>query len=1191
MIRRRLAHLLALATLASGFVAISAEPPTVDAVPPAALGSALGTTNIIFDRSGLPPVFGPGELIEIYAGNINYIGGLVANGELLPVNACTAEVSGTGRRTQPGIDDYIQAFADIYVVPTGGEPLNDDELTDLTGTPRSVFGALGGGFLYEPLGFAKGSGGFSGGGVFDKPLGAGTYGIVIDECQNGRYERGEDSYFDNAFRVDLQADVPALDVAATAFGTMKARAARFNNGRRAIDEIIYQTELFKLADLLKGAAGVTSPKGVVQFFATQIAAAEGLNDPYGAYKQRGESIRNAAWASYKTRFSSIAKDPPQPNFQRPVVPTTSGQSVSQGRTELEQLWDVYMANVNAMSAYGGALLDAFERYQGADLAGNAEWARRHARTMLELLPLESTLLTSFEAAETGLFAELDRIQADPIERTFFRNLNNEAMSIFTDRVDDNLSIDADVLNAGADPEVFRTTLRRWGTQINAQSQSRRTEPNDWKAALTVTGDDIDAFLASLADIEPLVTPLVPELDDEVDDTVVDPELAITITGTPSAGSTVTLSVPAPASGIEIGWDLDGDGDTDDASTPTTPWTVPGDAVVGAPLPISVVANGTGATDAHDVAHTFVVVGPGGNRPPVVPVVAAANNVDVAPGDTATLTVDATDPNGDPLVYRWYVDGVEAAGETSASIGFPTPADATGVWFIEAWVSDGAADLRVPFFVNAVTADADLDGYMAAPGPDCNDGDPFDRPGVAETPGNGFDDNCNGEVDEASPPGSIVTARQHVLSEGDELTVTPNFSHPGRFADDPTVDPDFQLTFDWGDGNTDVVDYTYVGSGTPNPSASHQYEDDTIALPWSVCIEWLADPAPDNEVFCADGTVDVGNDIPLVNAADLRTWTEQSGPPNFLGSTNYDGDLEPLDPDGRSVITVNNTNAETALVSPDLLGPTGYGRFTMTQEFLGAGPDVDQIGAIFGYDPTFDVDPGAANGAEGEFFDPVADYVGGSWTLPTPGFDPAIDCNDGPTGWTNNNQYTLDPFTVYRRSGQPTDGEMTILRTFDFPYDPSDDVTDDSGNAQDPGCDDADGVEQLGSVDPGLDPFDFPGADPWRIRTLDGDYSTITSSVTPDPYLVEYDYQPGRIRVWINGVEHLDIVNPDPIGDPFPPGNAALYYHSTQRRPDVGHGADPGVLVRRGQGWRVRRTRRDRGPDPARRDLDPDARRR
>ena len=860
-----------------------------------------------------------------------------------------------------------------------------------------------------------------------------------------------------------------------------------------------------------------------------------MTNPYDAYKQRGEQIRNTAWAAYKTRFQGIAADPPQANFQRPAVPTTAGTPVSQGRTALDAAWSVYMANIDALSAYGGALLDAIERYQGADQAGNAEWALRHANTILELLPLEAQLQTAFDASEAALFTVLDSIQANSTQRAFFQSVVDQAAAVVTALVGADLTFNPTVLNNDLDAAALRSTVRAWDRQINSSPQSQLDTPATWKTALTGTGNDIEAFLDSLAGIGPLVTPLVPALETELAGATNDPALDITVTGAPQAGATVTLSVGAITPGTTLGWDLDGDGDTDDATTPTVQWTVPGDAVAGAPLPVTVVANGP---DAHDVAYEIIVVAPGGNLPPVIPVVPGANLIEVAPGATANLSVSATDPNGDALQYRWYVEGVEVPGATAATYGFPAPAGITKHFFIEAWVSDGAADTRVSFSVNAATTDADADGFLAAPGPDCDDSVFAIKPGALENTSNGVDDDCDGQVDEPNAPGFVsISSTTSELSEGDLFTQTPVWTHPAKAAGNPGQV--FELTYEWGDGDIDSVTFTTASPLPPNPVFSHQYEDDGLSLRRKLCVEWTTDPAPVNEIVCDERVITVGNTIPMVNAADLRTWTKQSGPPDYPGSPLYNGNFVPLDPQGRSVQTFGNPNSDTIMVGPDPLGPTGYGRFSMTHEYL-SNADFDQLGAVFGYDGSFDVGNGGP--AEGEVWDPNANYVGSSWADVTAGvsYNPRISCNDAPAGGVLTN---LRPFTVWQRRGIPTYDEMTFLLTTNYPYDPTDDGTADGGIAQDVRCSDASGVTRLGSVATNLNPFEFPGAARWLRRRIDGNISLVTLSNVSDPYLVEYDYQPDSITVWINGAEHLRIVNPDPVNNPNPPGQAGLYYRS------------------------------------------------
>ena len=81
---------------------------------------AIGNAQAIFDRSGTPPIFGANELVEVYAGTISFVGGR-APGEKF--GACTAVPASFDNpdleRVHPGIDDFFQPFADVYIVPAG----------------------------------------------------------------------------------------------------------------------------------------------------------------------------------------------------------------------------------------------------------------------------------------------------------------------------------------------------------------------------------------------------------------------------------------------------------------------------------------------------------------------------------------------------------------------------------------------------------------------------------------------------------------------------------------------------------------------------------------------------------------------------------------------------------------------------------------------------------------------------------------------------------------------------------------------------------------------------------------------------------------------------------------------------------------------------------------------------------------
>ena len=160
-----------------------------------------------------------------------------------------------------------------------------------------------------------------------------------------------------------------------------------------------------------------------------------------------------------------------------------------------------------------------------------------------------------------------------------------------------------------------------------------------------------------------------------------------------------------------------------------------------------------------------------NRAPLA--VAGADQTVTAPG---TITLDGTassDPDSDPITYRWVAPGgVELSDPLSATPSFVVRAaapeatlsfllivsdgtlfatdvvnvtvklPAEGTWYRDA-DGDGYGDAAQP-----QTAATQPQGYVSNPG-DCNDSDATIYPGAAELC-DGQDNNCNGAVDEGLP---------------------------------------------------------------------------------------------------------------------------------------------------------------------------------------------------------------------------------------------------------------------------------------------------------------------------------------------------------------------------------------------------------------------------------------------------------
>ncbi len=1133
--------LVATSVLVGGLTAATGSPSAEASSSPPSIGNA----QAIFDRSGTPPIFGANELVEIYAGTISFVGGRPPGEKLGACAAVPASLNTPGvERAHPGIDDFFQPFADVYIVPAGQAFTGDQRLRDAAGAPNSVIGGIGGGYVFEPLGITFPTGRIS----------AGRYDLVVDECQNGYFDDGEDSVIRDAFQVQLQQNVPPLDPAAAQFLNVKAQAQDATRAGDSIDQLIKTYKTYKAAKELYGA--VTAPiKTMVTIIGGQVLGAFGVTNPYTELKKWGEGVRDQVMAQVRTRTRRIAADPPQADYKRFAVPIVAGAAFDDGRTELDEAMAAYIANVDAMSGISVALLDAMERYQGADEVGDALWALRHARTLQELAPLQEAVSVALDASAVRLAALLDA-RTDGF--VFASTISNADRAVDQVLQGGNAEVSADVLNAGLPADDLPAKVDDWERRVVGANVADLNSPAEWADAIEESTAEFASFLAAGADMATLADGLVPQLEAETGDTDTDPMLDITVTGTPVAGGTVTATAAPVPTGVEVEWDLDADGEFDDATGATTDWTLPGDALVGSPLFISARVVGIDGETGADGAIELVVVGAGGNRAPEIPLadIAEPGRFEVAPGGSAAITVTATDPDGDPLTYEWFVEDQPQA-ETTNSFTFTTPGDRVGAYAIEVFVSDDAgATTRATFLVEAVTEDLDSDGYMAAPGPDCLD-DPAAAPtGVISNrvnPGrdelaNSYDDDCDGIVDEETG-GTMSTVPERAVdfeptiqtgnnvTEGDQVSLRTTWSHANQYLG-PDNDGNYRMTWDFGDGTTrsQLLAGTTFDEMRRFVFESHQYAEQSAAHYVQMCWEWLDDPAEVNLRRCTSvdnqfNEFQVLNDRPFVNAADLRTWSEsQVVPPTFNGAPGGQPTWDDLDPDGRGVIANGNPSNGLVVANREPIGPGGYGRFAVSHEVLEPG-DNDLIGAVFGFDPNFDVDPVAANGPEGEGFDPDAEFIGAIWGNEAEdlggqnrNYNPFDEC--GGSAPDVSVDPDIDPLTVWKQQGLPSYLETTALLTFDVP------------DATEPTCADADGITRLGSIDGDLDPDETVMADVWRVRTLDGNAA---GTLVTDPYFVEYEYLPDSITIWVNGVEQGRIDNPGP--DPFPPANGGLFTRS------------------------------------------------
>ncbi len=1099
--------------------------------PPAQAAGA----QLIFERGGTPPVFGANDLVEIFTGTINFIGGnqRTAAGQFSDVCKLKplpdGSYSGVPRLT-PGFDDFFQPFADIYIVPAGRPPTNNQRLVDVAGAPNTVVGGLAGGIFFEGLAITAPRG----------RLGGGNYAIVVDECQNGVWDTWEDTYIDNAFRVELQQDVPPLSIAARQFVALKERANQVQRSGGYMYQLQQEWKIIQTGfqAFSRIAATPSSVEGLVtNMLIAGINAVAAQSNPYTQLKKRGEAVRDTVMAQIATRWRRLAADPPQSNYQRFAVPIVAGASFDDGRAELNEAVALYFAAIDAMSGLSQALLDAIERYQGADLAGDALWAARHARSIEEIVALAPVIDTALEQARARLDAALDGLDLN--------DLLGPANRLFADLDGGALEDTAAAANFLPELDILEFTVSVWNELFDRNGGSFTLDTSsEWRTAIADATAEFRSYLDTFAGLGVLAGDLLVGLAPELAGSDPDPSMSISSAAPIRAGDAVALTATDAPAGSTVTWDLDGDGEFDDGTGATVTWNVPGDVLVGSVLMVAAQARQVSDTDPSDSALAAFVVESGGNRPPEIPIDAATYR-EVAPGGTVTLTVAATDPDGDPLTYEWFVQG-QPTGQTGTSFDYTAPAGRLSSHIVDVWVSDGSAETRVTFVVQTPVTDEDNDGWYATPGPDCGDvvsvpGTPNRpgrnvNPGQPEFGGNTIDDDCDGEVDEPTPPLNVRdlvvriydrdAGTQNTSTEGDVMVVTPTWDHPFENVDGEQ----FELVADWGDGTvTSTVDVR--GSGGPYAFLTHAYEEEGDHVV-ELCMTWLTDPTDPNDSDCHTTVIRTINDAPLVNAADLRDWgPTQDGP---LARA-QPGMFWPIDDDGHTVFTRSNFNPRSAYPAPaGLPGPGGYGRFSVLFD-IQQGGDNDLVGMLFGYDPTFDLNPVDADGPEGEWFDPAGEFIGVQWRDWRDWTNIRLTdfCNDAPAGLTPSGTSGI---TVWRQNGVPSQAEMNYVQNFDVPYDASDDATADGGVVQDPVCSDGQGLTPLGGT-PRDNAPGVVGKEVWQRRVV----SDPGPGRTLDPYLFTVDYQPDEIVVFIDGEEQVRIPNPGP--DPFPPGGVALLANS------------------------------------------------
>lgn len=685
-----------------------------------------------------------------------------------------------------GVNDFAYAASDIYLSATA--PTAGADLEDVSGTPSTIVQSSSM-FIDQLIAITAPSG----------TTGAGTYSIVYDTCQNGVFDPGEDPVFTDVVKVQFPAVLPPIDAsiaqlktgAHTEWGEWKYIGQLFDS---IINIESYQgCAEKKVSDCLSVLAIWADSEQMSEWAETagevnsQVACASGdVSSCFGLLSEywgfESTSVRDIVLGGAKSLIANQAKtffgiyaDPPRSDFTTPSAahvdlpfPGIQGagpvaDSVSEFGTALQR-----------DTALHQALLDAIERYQGAQAAGDPVAAVAQLRSAAAIA---TTLATSGQATANRTKAMFDAIHGaiptiDDITQARDAEIDatvNHGFDAARDRQLRNAGVGASTRGSYFDAQRAAENGNIVAVYQNldvvddlvAEQAARSAHLLDAAAQFNATANDIVSSGASSDAAAALSA--VPTL---------------TLTGGPNASVGAPVSFNATASaGSTVTWDLDADGSFDDgAGNAVSPiYHQSGLRVIAAK---STNGDGTSVT-----AHALVDV-TSSNAPPVIDAQTPLDGdgkpgVDAQVGKPTTFSVSAHDPNSDALSYAWAIDGVAVPGATGSSYTL-TPTNAQrGAPVVSVNVTDGHPGnlAQAAWRVWITNVDADGDGWADNAVADCDDTDADVHPGRLEVLFNNKDDDC----DASTPDGGTD------LGEGGDLWAWGSgYANPASGGSTPTA---------------------------------------------------------------------------------------------------------------------------------------------------------------------------------------------------------------------------------------------------------------------------------------------------------------------------------------------------------------------------------------------------------------------
>lgn len=616
------------------------------------------------------------------------------------------------------VQDFLYPASDVYIVPTGG---TGGKLVDAGGKgPNTIVATATGIYIGEPIAFT-GPGG---------SLGAGVYDVIFDTCQDGYFDGRDEIYFE---AITVEMPDGELPPPSDAIARIKAREQELFTFWTSMHETL--ALMFK----------VDKAKAVLECMLTfdgwclvnVILALTDRDQPLAQTNNHVEDLVLGLTLNVSKNHGAIWQDPPDADFEHlPVLGAAERLDVPSGgavHDALTALIDPLADEVVLTEAY----LHAIERYQGAQEAGDTEWALVHARAARDL-----AMVMADQLGSTTAVADLREAIADPANgvlagyetgRQFVARLQQTGLTAVEVQQLRNAGLseqdinrlEADIAGIGSLPVGDTGILGQLDQLLSSRA-----------GAVSVLGESVADWDAVVAAIEASAGDLgLPVAD---------------AGGSYSGAVDGTVSLDASASSAATGstiaayeWELDGDGAFDDASgaTPTVAVPVTGTSLVSVRV---TDAAGRSSVDHAVLARTGELAAPAITA--TTPGAAAA----VVVGEPQTFGV-TTPTTG--VGYAWLLDGTAVSAD--ATFTYDPDAAAAGVHVLTVDVTGAnGRTARRAWRVTVTTPDADGDGWTATP--DCDDARADVHPGRMEAFGNGIDDDCDAGTADA-PPGGLVGA--------------------------------------------------------------------------------------------------------------------------------------------------------------------------------------------------------------------------------------------------------------------------------------------------------------------------------------------------------------------------------------------------------------------------------------------------